>query len=71
MKSLFLSAGSAFLAIAFHAGVSAEPQPVDRIVAIVNSEPITAGELNLRSRMAERQLRQQAVTLPDLSLIHI
>jgi len=65
MKSLFLFAGSGLLAIVFHAGVSAEPQPVDRIVAIVNSEPITAGELNLRSRMAERQLRQQAVTLPD------
>ncbi|NBW45678.1 MAG: hypothetical protein EBR45_08960 [Betaproteobacteria bacterium] len=65
MKSLFLSAGSAFLAIAIHGVVSAAPQPVDRIVAIVNSEPITAGELSLRARMAERQLRQQSVKPPD------
>lgn len=65
MKSLLLPVGTALLAFAMSWSLSAEPLPVDRIVAIVNSEPITAGELNLRARMAERQLQQQAVSLPD------
>ena len=65
MKSLLLPVGTALLAVAMSCGVCAQPLPVDRIVAIVNSEPITAGELSLRARLAERQLQQQAVSLPE------
>ena len=65
MKSLLLPIGTALLAVAVSCGVWAQPLPVDRIVAIVNSEPITAGELSLRARLAERQLQQQAVSLPE------
>lgn len=65
MKSLLLPVGTALLAVSMSCGVWAQPLPVDRIVAIVNSEPITAGELGLRARLAERQLQQQAVSLPE------
>ena len=37
------------------------PRPVDRIVAVVNSEAITASELALRTKVAERQLRAQNI----------
>jgi peptidyl-prolyl cis-trans isomerase SurA len=44
---------------------SSEPLKLDRVIAIVNSEPITASELRQSARIAERQLQQQGVTLPD------
>jgi peptidyl-prolyl cis-trans isomerase SurA len=44
--------------------VPAGPQPVDRVVAIVNSEAITERELTLRSSAIARRLRAQGVELP-------
>jgi peptidyl-prolyl cis-trans isomerase SurA len=40
------------------------PQPVDRVVAIVNAEAITERELALRSTAIARRLRAQGVELP-------
>jgi peptidyl-prolyl cis-trans isomerase SurA len=41
------------------------PVPVDRIVAVVNKEVITATELADQVAAAERQLRRQGTPLPD------
>jgi peptidyl-prolyl cis-trans isomerase SurA len=47
-------------------GVHAQaPLPVDRIVAVVNKEVITASELADQVDAAERQLRRQGTPLPD------
>ncbi len=46
------------------AATAVAPQPVDRIVAVVNSEAITASELALRMKVAERQLRAQNIEAP-------
>ncbi|HQY28363.1 MAG TPA: peptidylprolyl isomerase [Burkholderiaceae bacterium] len=43
--------------------------PVDRVVAVVNSEAITARELALRLRVAERQLRAQNIEAPPADLL--
>jgi peptidyl-prolyl cis-trans isomerase SurA len=40
------------------------PQPIDRVVAIVNAEAITERELTLRSAAIARRLRAQGVELP-------
>jgi peptidyl-prolyl cis-trans isomerase SurA len=42
----------------------AEPIELDRIIAVVNSDAITANELKARLAMVERQLRGQNVQLP-------
>lgn len=42
----------------------AQPVEVDRIIAVVNDEAITAFELRARLAMVERQLRAQNVQLP-------
>jgi peptidyl-prolyl cis-trans isomerase SurA len=42
----------------------AEPIELDRIIAVVNSDAITANELKSRLGMVERQLRGQNVQLP-------
>ena len=56
--------------LAFAAPVSAQkpesvPAMVDRIVAVVNKEVVTASELRDRVEFAERELRRQNTTLPD------
>jgi peptidyl-prolyl cis-trans isomerase SurA len=43
--------------------------PVDRIVAVVNKEVITATELSEAVAAAERQLRRQKTPLPERSLL--
>ncbi len=40
------------------------PRPVDRIVAVVNDEVVTANELRVRARLAEAQLRRQKIQPP-------
>ncbi|MGZ9059547.1 MAG: SurA N-terminal domain-containing protein, partial [Burkholderiaceae bacterium] len=40
------------------------PRPVDRIVAVVNDEVVTANELRARARIAEVQLRRQKIQPP-------
>jgi peptidyl-prolyl cis-trans isomerase SurA len=42
---------------------------VDRIVAIVGNEVVTASELNERRSFAERQLRRQGTPLPERSVL--
>ncbi|MCL4184271.1 MAG: peptidylprolyl isomerase [Burkholderiaceae bacterium] len=48
---------------------SAPLRPVDRVVAVVNSEAITAGELALRTEVAKRQLREQNIALPPSDVL--
>ena len=40
------------------------PRALDRIVAVVNDEVVTASELELRLRIAEQQLRRQNIAAP-------
>ncbi len=42
---------------------------LDRIVAVVNDEVITATELGLRLRIAEQQLRRQNIALPPTEVL--
>ena len=42
---------------------------LDRIVAVVNDEVITATELGLRLRIAEQQLRRQNIALPPTDVL--
>jgi len=72
-------AGTASMSLALLASiaglVSAAPAaaqstaPVDRVVAVVNSEAITARELALRLRVAERQLRAQNIEAPPADVL--
>ena len=48
------------------AAASREPILVDRVVAVVNSEAITARELEIRTRSIEKRLRGQNVQLPPI-----
>ena len=68
--------GSAALALALGANCAlsqrASPSPavlVDRIVAVVNSEVITSGELADRVKSVTQQLRQQGTPLPAADLL--
>ena len=45
---------------------SREPVLVDRVVAVVNNEAITARELEIRTRSIEKRLRSQNVQLPPM-----
>jgi peptidyl-prolyl cis-trans isomerase SurA len=79
MKELFRSAAAAALLLAAAAAGAqapaaspasrAAPQPLDRIVAVVNSEAITESELNARTRIAEAQLRRQNIQLPPMQVL--
>ena len=67
----FLPACLALLAmapLAAHAQ-SAPVRLVDRVVAVVNSEAITAGELGLRTEVARRQLREQNIEPPPSDVL--
>jgi peptidyl-prolyl cis-trans isomerase SurA len=44
-------------------------QPVDRIVAVVNDEVITANELRARARLAEAQLKRQKIAPPPFDVL--
>ena len=45
------------------------PRSVDRIVAIVNDEVVTANELRARARVAEVQLRRQKIQPPSTDVL--
>ncbi len=45
------------------------PRPVDRIVAVVNDEVVTANELRARARIAEVQLRRQKIQPPSADVL--
>jgi len=63
------------LLVALLLACAAPPAPaqraalVDRIVAVVNKEVITASELTERIGFAERQLRRQSIALPERALL--
>ena len=44
-------------------------RPVDRIVAVVNDEVVTANELRSRAQVAEMQLRRQKIQPPPLDVL--
>lgn len=44
-------------------------RPVDRIVAVVNDEVVTANELRTRARLAEVQLRRQKIQPPSAEVL--
>jgi len=45
------------------------PRAIDRIVAVVNDEVVTANELRTRARMAEAQLRRQKIQPPAADVL--
>lgn len=47
----------------------AAPRPIDRVVAVVNSEAITAGELASRLKTVEQQLREQNIEAPAADVL--
>jgi len=59
-----------FFALLLPVGVAAQGvMPVDRIVAVVNKEVITATELHEAVTAAQRQLRRQGTPLPERGLL--
>jgi len=64
-----LIAGAAAPAAAADAPRPRQPIVIDRIVAVVNDEAITARELEERSRFAMKQLSQQGTAPPPLSVV--
>ncbi len=51
------------------APAGAAPRPIDRVVAVVNSEAITAGELASRLKTVEQQLREQNIEAPAADVL--
>ncbi|MCC7060135.1 MAG: SurA N-terminal domain-containing protein, partial [Burkholderiaceae bacterium] len=64
-----LSALSVIALIAPASANAAVALPLDRIVAVVNSEAITAGELSQRVQVAGQQLRQQGIQAPPADVL--
>jgi peptidyl-prolyl cis-trans isomerase SurA len=75
LRTLFVRGLLLALACPALLAAAAQPQParkpvlLDRIVAIVNDEAITARELNERAQLAMKQLAQQGTPLPPQSVI--
>jgi peptidyl-prolyl cis-trans isomerase SurA len=65
MRTFFFLLSAVLSSVAAAQGV----MPVDRIVAVVNKEVITATELGEAVEMAQRQLRRQGTPLPERSLL--
>jgi peptidyl-prolyl cis-trans isomerase SurA len=68
MRALLLAA---LLACAAPDAPAQRAALVDRIVAVVNKEVITASELAERVAFAERQLRRQNIALPERALLEL
>lgn len=69
MKPCFLSAAGALLAALATLVHAADPQRLDRVVAVVNNEVITRLELDEQLRIATRQLLRQGTPLPQQQLL--
>jgi peptidyl-prolyl cis-trans isomerase SurA len=50
-------------------GETRGPKTLDRIVAVVNDEVVTASELDMRLRVAEQQLQRQKIALPPRDVL--
>ncbi len=60
------------LALAWGAALAqspGSPREVDRVVAVVNADIITANELAIRERTVERQLRRQRIEIPPSEVL--
>ena len=69
-RALFAFIASALAsALAFPAHAQGRISLVDRIVAVVNSDVITASELNERVAFASRELRRQGTALPESGVL--
>ncbi|WP_449191814.1 SurA N-terminal domain-containing protein, partial [Thauera sp.] len=66
-SALVVTLAAAGLALPAHAQTRAVE--VDRIIAVVNNEVITALQLRARVEQAERQLRRQGVELPPMEVL--
>jgi peptidyl-prolyl cis-trans isomerase SurA len=64
-----LASGLCSLALALPLHAATAPVEVDRIVAVVNNEVITALELRARVEQASRQLQRQGVELPPAGVL--
>ncbi len=51
------------------APASATPRELDRVIAVVNNDVITANELAARRRSVERQLRSQGIEMPPADVL--
>jgi peptidyl-prolyl cis-trans isomerase SurA len=69
MKPCFPFAAAAVLVSLVAAGHAADPQRLDRVVAVVNNEVITRLELDEQLRIASRQLLRQGTPLPQQQLL--
>lgn len=69
MRALGLLAATAFGALLAFPAPAQRVELVDRIVAVVNKEVITASELQERVGFAERELTRQGTPLPDRPLL--
>ncbi len=66
---MLLSALTVFVCASAWAASSSPPVLLDRIVAVVNKDVITLGQLNDRVDVVTRQLKQQKVSLPPIETI--
>ncbi len=67
MKHFLLSL--LLVAVLLPARAATQPLQVDRVVAVVNDEVITAHELDARLALVERQLRTQGTSLPPRDVL--
>ncbi len=67
--ALALALLNAAVAQAPSSAASTAPRPLDRIVAVVNDQAITASELDERTRIAAAQLRRQNIQLPPAAVL--
>jgi peptidyl-prolyl cis-trans isomerase SurA len=70
LQRLALAASAAaVLGLAAAASAATAPRLLDRVVAVVNDEVITATELNQRMHLAEQQLRRQNINPPSADVL--
>ncbi|HNG39439.1 MAG TPA: peptidylprolyl isomerase [Accumulibacter sp.] len=69
LRLVFLLLIAAVPAVGQSAPASRQPVPVDRIVAVVNDEVITANELRLRLNATLGQLQRQGTALPPRDVL--
>ena len=66
---LLVAAGLCSLALSLPLHAAQRPVEVDRIVAVVNNEVVTALQLRARVDQAVRQLQRQGVELPPAAVL--
>jgi peptidyl-prolyl cis-trans isomerase SurA len=76
IRTLWARCGAALFVLLLGAVAAAQApatraasQPVDRVIAVVNDEVITANELRQRMAIVEQQLRRQKISLPPPAVL--